>query len=97
LDGAEPVEVWCWRAGKVQLAVRRAAYAWLDPTGEELMAEELVAEVGPLSRGARLSLFGAQGYLEGFRVDDASESCCNRVAQCWMDVVERGAARIGAR
>ena len=61
------------------------------------MAEELVAEVGPLSRGARLSLFGAQGYLEGFRVDDASESCCNRVAQCWMDVVERGAARIGAK
>jgi hypothetical protein len=47
--------------------------------------------------GAHLSLIGSQGYLEGFRVDDASESCCNRVAQCWMEVVERGAARIGAR
>ena len=97
LDGAEPVVVWFWRAGKAQLAARRTAYAWLDPTGKELVAEELVVEVGPLSRGAHLSLIGSQGYLEGFRVDDASESCCNRVAQCWVEVLERSAARIGAR
>lgn len=87
-EAVEQLEVCYWRAGKVKLAVQRAEYAWRDPAGEEVVAVELVAEVGPLTGGARLSLFGVQGHIEAFRVDDASESCCNQVARRWAGLVE---------
>ena len=88
-DEAEQLEVWFWRAGQVELAVQRAEYAWLDPEGEEVVSAELLAEVGPLTGGARLCMIGAQGHVEAFRIDDAFESCCERVAQRWVGVVER--------
>jgi hypothetical protein len=93
--GREPVEVWFWRAEEVELVAERTEYAWLDPNGEEVVAAELLAEMGPLTGGARLCLFGTQGYVEAFRIDDALGACCEQVARCWMGVAETLVAGIG--
>lgn len=86
---AEQVEVCFWRAQKIELAVQRMEYSWRDPEGKEAVGVELLAELGPLTRGARLRLIGTQGRIGAFLIDGAWGSSRERLVQCWVDVVER--------
>lgn len=76
-----------WRAREVELTVQRTDHAWREHAGEEVVAAELVADLGPLAGGAWLSLLGGQEGVEALRVGGAPPSCCDLVARCWADVV----------